>query len=186
MDQQSDNQFVDEGASALASDAASIVSKAAVEMRPRLLRYVNQLLRDFELAQDVVQDALMQLHRQNPLPPENKISAWLYKVCRNRAIDVRRKENRMNAIQPHEINGQPDRIPDPMSLVLKAETIHRIDRLVESLSESQQEVLRLRFQGELSYQEIADVTGLTASNVGVTLHKAILKIRERLVNLGEL
>jgi RNA polymerase sigma-70 factor (ECF subfamily) len=42
-------------------------------------------------------------------------------------------------------------------------------------------VLRLKFQSGFSYQEIADVTGLTTTNVGVLLHAALTKLRQQLV-----
>ena len=49
---------------------------------------------------------------------------------------------------------------------------------IATLTSNQQEVLRLKFHGGLSYQEIADVTGLTKTNVGFILHTAITKLRQ--------
>jgi RNA polymerase sigma factor (sigma-70 family) len=49
------------------------------------------------------------------------------------------------------------------------------------LPDRQQEVLRLKFNAGLSYKEIAEVTGLTSTNVGFILHTAIAKLRKRLV-----
>lgn len=54
--------------------------------------------------------------------------------------------------------------------------------IMNSLPDKQQEVLRLRFQGGLSYQEIGHVMDLTVSHVGVLLHTAIKTIRDRLGN----
>ena len=51
---------------------------------------------------------------------------------------------------------------------------------IEQLSEQQQEVLRLRLKDGLSYQQIADVTGLSASNVGYHLHQAVTTLRSKL------
>ena len=52
---------------------------------------------------------------------------------------------------------------------------------ISKLPDRQQEVLRLKFNAGLSYKEIAEVTGLTSSNVGFILHTAIAKLRQRLV-----
>ncbi len=51
------------------------------------------------------------------------------------------------------------------------------DALLHLLTDRQQEVVRLKFQGGLSYREIAEVMDTTVTNVGVLLHKAIKKIR---------
>ena len=51
------------------------------------------------------------------------------------------------------------------------------DALLHLLTDRQQEVVRLKFQGGLSYREIAEVMDTTVTNVGVMLHKAIKKIR---------
>ena len=48
------------------------------------------------------------------------------------------------------------------------------------LPTNQQEVVRLKFQDGLSYRDIAEVTGLTQSNVGYLLHTAVKRLRERL------
>ena len=53
-------------------------------------------------------------------------------------------------------------------------------RLLSSLSENQQEVIRLRFQGGLSYREISAITDLSVSNVGFLIHTGIKTIREKL------
>jgi len=55
--------------------------------------------------------------------------------------------------------------------------------LLEHLSPNQQEVVRLKFQDELSYKQISSVTGLTVSNVGFLLHTALRRLRSGLQQL---
>ena len=71
-----------------------------------------------------------------------------------------------------------DPAPDVSQAASDAEDKLMVGQLVEKLSPRQQEVLRLRLQGGLSYREIADVTGLTVSNVGFHLHEAVRNLRE--------
>ena len=59
-----------------------------------------------------------------------------------------------------------------------------VQRLVTQLPERQQEAVRLKFQGGLSYREIADVMDTTVNNVGVLLHTAIKSIRGQLAGAG--
>ena len=55
-------------------------------------------------------------------------------------------------------------------------------RIVASLPARQQEVLQLKFQNDLSYQEIAEITKTTANNVGVLIHTALRTLRQRYAN----
>ena len=60
------------------------------------------------------------------------------------------------------------------------DTAIRVLQSVDRLSENQREVVRLKFQGGLSYKEIAAVTELSVSNVGYLIHTAIKKLRVEL------
>ena len=74
-----------------------------------------------------------------------------------------------------------NREAEPASKIEQSETIGQVMQKIGALSSNQQEVLRLKFQSGFSYQEIADVTGLTKSNVGVLLHTALTKLRSQLI-----
>ena len=56
----------------------------------------------------------------------------------------------------------------------------RIQACLAALPEKQRELVRLKYDGELSYKEIAEVTGLSVSNVGFILHGALAQLREAL------
>ncbi len=60
-----------------------------------LLRYAQHFVHDEESARDVVQDTFLQLCRQTDDEIKPRVAQWLFTVCRNRAIDVCRKEGRM-------------------------------------------------------------------------------------------
>ena len=55
-------------------------------------------------------------------------------------------------------------------------------RLLDRLPDNQQEVIRLKFQNDLSYREISEITGLSVSNVGFLLHVGIKRLREIMKN----
>ena len=62
------------------------------------------------------------------------------------------------------------------------ETAGEIFRMLETLPKNQREVVYLKFQCDLSYKEISDITKLSVSNVGVTIHNALKTIRKRLLS----
>jgi RNA polymerase sigma-70 factor (ECF subfamily) len=151
---------------------------------PQLVRYACSLVRRADLAQEIVQDTFLQLCQQNPadqFAAEGfNLRAWLFRVCRNRAIDVQRKEKRMQTEAMTMLDAVVSEMADPATIAADNETATRIEQMLTGLSENQQEVVRLKFQNGFSYREIAEVTGLTVSNVGVQLHTALQKIRERM------
>ncbi|MFP6665982.1 MAG: sigma-70 family RNA polymerase sigma factor, partial [Pirellulales bacterium] len=67
-----------------------------------LLRYARRLVRDEETAKDVVQHAFLRLCEQSPDSIRQGVSAWLYAVCRNRVIDMHRKDRRMETLSETE------------------------------------------------------------------------------------
>ena len=133
------------------------------------------------MARDVVQDTFLKLCKQDESTVGSKLAPWLFTVCRNRAVDVCRKEGRMKAATETQLQDQPDAVGDPGEAIELGETVAGLLSHVARLNNQQQEVLRLKFHGGLSYREIADVTGLTSSHVGVILHTAISKLRQKMV-----
>ena len=63
-----------------------------------LIRYALLITGDLDRARDAVQDTFLQLCSNNRAPLNGHLEQWLYTVCRNRALDVRRKEGRMHPI----------------------------------------------------------------------------------------
>lgn len=70
-----------------------------------------------------------------------------------------------------------DSSPDPSKAMEERERHAEVIALLDRLPENQREVIRLKFQGDLSYKEISDVTGLSVSNVGFLIHTGIKRLR---------
>ena len=159
--------------------------QTAVERYERpLVAYALRITRDLGRAREVVQDTFLRLLKAERGQVEQRLSAWLFSVCRNRAIDVLRKESRMRPVPDETLQRTRDPRPGPEQQVeLQAVHRHVLDELA-GLKDQQQEVIRLKFQQDLSYKEIAEVTGLSVSNVGFLIHTGIQSLRARLVRQG--
>jgi RNA polymerase sigma-70 factor (ECF subfamily) len=144
-----------------------------------LLRYASRLLGDVDRARDVVQDTFLRLCREDPARLDGHLAQWLFTVCRNRAIDVRRQESHVEPLDERSLEARPSVAPGPARVLEAREDLAAVLRTLATLPPSQQEVLRLKLQAGLSYQEIASVTGLTVNHVGVLLHNALKAIREK-------
>ena len=150
------------------------------EFEGPLLRYAAQFTGDLDQARDVVQDTFLRLCREDRARLDGHVAEWLFTVCRNRALDVRRKESRMKPLDEIELESCASRDPSPAVVAEQRESAGLVLRLLDALPPNQREVLRLKFQNGLSYQEISRVTQLTVSNVGFLIHTAIKTLRERL------
>lgn len=149
-----------------------------------LVRYAERLLGDVERARDVVQDVFMRCLQQDRERLQGGLRAWLYTVCRNRAFDVLRKESRMHTRDEAGLLSVAGHAPPPEQHLQKQEAARGALAQLAALPERQQEVLRLKFQGGLSYKEIAAVTEHSVSYVGVLIHEGMKTLRLRLAGAG--
>jgi RNA polymerase sigma-70 factor (ECF subfamily) len=168
--------------------AARRVRRAIDEHEIPLTRYAMSLLRDLDRARDAVQDTFLKLYQQ-PVDgmAETKVKSWLFTVCRNRSLDIIKKEKRMISIDEQQIGNVRSAEPDPSELTQAAEDrqalaghLEEVMRHMDGLPTNQREVLRLKFQGGMSYKEIAGALDLSVSNVGFLLHSGLKRLRKSL------
>jgi RNA polymerase sigma factor (sigma-70 family) len=150
-----------------------------VEHEGALLRYALRLTGDVEIARDVVQETFLRLCHAERTAIDGHVGPWLFRVCRQRAVDLKRKEQRMPRSATADVNACESRDRNPREQIERHEDGAGILRLLATLSANQQEVVRLKFQAGLSYRQISEVTGLSVTNVGFLLHTAIARLRER-------
>src|SRR5947209_9101476 len=120
----------------------------------KLVRYATWITGDVERAREIVQDTFLRLCKEKPERLNSHLAQWLFTVCRNLAFDVRKKENRMSPMtDPETVGAGYDR---PGASMEQQETMSQVLRVMETLPKNQREVLRLKFQCDLSYKEISE------------------------------
>jgi RNA polymerase sigma factor (sigma-70 family) len=145
-----------------------------------LVLFAARITRDLERARDVVQEAFLKLTLAERRDVEPHVAEWLYTVCRNKSLDIRRKEKRIAPLAEGSLERETATDTPPAEVMERNETADEALRLMGRLPENQQEVIRLRFQHGMSYQQISEVTGLSVSNVGFLLHTGLKTLRERM------
>lgn len=168
------------------NESHAFVETAVARHQAPLLRYATRLLHgDADRARDIVQDTFIKLLAQKPADVEGHLAEWLFTVCRNRALDVLRKEGRMKFFE----EGQAERLttaePLPGAGAERAEAHAAVLKLIEHLPRNQQEVVRLKFQNGFSYKEISRITSLSVTNVGFILHTAVARLRKEMAAQAE-
>lgn len=147
-----------------------------------LIRYAMRITGDLEIAREVVQDTFLRLCKADIRRVDGNLQAWLYKVCRNRALDVMKKEQRMQPMPEGLAEKIPGAGPTPDAAAGHGETAARIRAAIDALPAKQQDVFRLKFEDRLSYKEISEVTGHSLSNVRYFIHTALKALRADLAD----
>lgn len=166
---------------ALTDSKEKFVKQAMAEFESPLIGYATTLLHDIDRARDVVQDTFIRLCQQDVgKVGQSSLKTWLFTVCRNRAFDILRKDKRvqpLDEVRWRKVAG-PDLSPDQQAV--HDERIAAVMNYLSRLSENQREVILLKFQQGLSYQEIQNITGLTQGNIGFLIHTGLKRVREML------
>lgn len=153
-----------------------------------LLGYAIKLVSDPSVAEDIVQEAFMRLHAQ--FEEVRQPRPWLYRTVHNLALNHRRDTKKIVALEPagqEEASAaveaaDPQPLPDEQ--IARWEGIGLVRLTLGTLDSRSRELVRLKFNEELSYKEISARTGLTIGNVGYILHHALKTVAEELARNG--
>ncbi len=139
--------------------------------------YLISLLGDRSAAEDVTALAFERLYRSRSRLDHRRGTprAWLFSIARNAALDELRQRRRRSR---YDLGEDPpdDRVsPDPLEDVERRASVG--DALA-SLPLRERELVLLKFHGQLSNGELARALGISESNVGTRLHRALTRLRE--------
>jgi len=155
-----------------------------------LIRFAAGITNDADFARDIVQETFLRWiktitcsEKAGDRPKEKNLKAWLFKVCRNLAIDALRKDRRMNHISNYSARVAAN-TASPSSEAESREQCNRVIDVLKKLPEKHREVLRLRYQDDFTYNRISEITGHGISHVGVLIHQGIEKLRDNFIKLG--
>jgi len=169
----------------LAGDEAAftaLVSRYSKELFGFLVRF----LRDRALAEDVFQEAFLQLHLSaGTFDPSRRLKPWLFTIAANKARDAMRSRQRRQAA-PLDAAVKPDSpeqttyaslmpadVPAPNEALTNLETRRAVQNIVEEMPENLRLVLLLSYFHEVPYKDIADMLSLPLGTVKSRLHAAV-------------
>ncbi|WP_246072769.1 sigma-70 family RNA polymerase sigma factor [Paenibacillus dokdonensis] len=150
---------------------------------PEVYRYLRTLCGEEAAAEDLVQETFYRayLHLENY--KDEKIKPWLFRVAYNAFIDMKRKESRSITSSDDFFHNLPDDDrKGPESVMLQKEARDTLQDWISKLPDLQKQALILNDLHQFSYQESADIMGITLSHFKILLFRArqqLRKIRER-------
>lgn len=149
------------------------------------------IVKDQEVAEDLLQEVFVKVINtilSDKYNEEGKFQPWVMRVAHNLAIDHFRRAKRYPTIQMEDgsnvfnsLRFAEESIED---LTMRDENTELIKRLIEELPESQKEVLIMRFYVEMSFQEIADKTGVSINTALGRMRYALIHLRKKMKQLN--
>jgi len=130
------------------------------------------LVRDPAAAEDVVQDAVVRALRYGGGWRGGDARAWLLRIVRNTAMDWLRGRGREQPLEPEMETTLPDPAPDPEAVMAARQARHGLTEAMAALPPEWRECLMLRTVEDLSYRQIAAVTGVPIGTVMSRLWRA--------------
>lgn len=150
---------------------------ALIERYERPLRYfINRLLDNSELTEDIFQDTwLTVIRRIHGLREIDAFPAWLYRIARNKVYQQLRKKRNVSGLDENiavEDNAEDD--------VFSPEDAAKVHRGLKELPLEYREVLMLRFLEQMSYQQISQVLNCKLGTVRSRLYYAKIALKKEL------
>src|SRR5215213_8520351 len=156
-----------------------------------IVGYVFRMLGDYDSALDVTQEVFIKIYNSlHRYSSDYKFSTWLYRIAHNATIDhIRRNSANTQSIETETPDGAyqlqiESRDPSPEVVRERKEWKVEIEAVVKRLPTAYRELILLRHSQDLSYDEIAEVTGLPLGTVKNRLFRAREMMREIFIGRG--
>jgi RNA polymerase sigma-70 factor (ECF subfamily) len=147
------------------------------------------IVKDTYTAEDLLQDTFIKaIHtmKSGRYNEEGKFSSWICRIAHNLAIDYFRKEKRNPTIEMEDgsnvFNTLAFAEESIESLQIKEDTHKRLRELIQQLPEAQKEVLIMRHYADMSFQEIAETTGVSINTALGRMRYALINLRKKMIN----
>lgn len=171
------------------SPGGETIEELFAALEAPLLVYALRYTGERSLAEDAVQEAFMKLHAQ--FESVEKPRPWLYRTVHNLALNHRRTAGKTVSLENFSDDNENPPATDPADTallpdeqIIRLEGIGQVRLSLAALDDRSRELVKLKFNDELSYKDIAARTGLTTGNVGFILHHALKTIAGELAKTG--
>ncbi|OWR76001.1 RNA polymerase sigma70 [Porphyromonas gingivalis SJD4] len=168
MEKQSDSYYI----SAVQAGDTESFTPLVERYSDMLYALLCRLLQDEEDAADLLQDTFVKAFRHiGRFDGRSSFSTWIYRIAYNEAIDHLRRRKAYVADRVEELPDVPDEDLEP-----SGEDPELLQQALDSLPAADKALLLMFYSDDLSVRDIAEVTGMSESNVKVKLHRLRTKL----------
>ncbi len=152
----------------------------------RIYSYILSVVKNADVANDLFQETFMKAIttiKQGRYAESGKFLAWISRIAHNLIIDYYRQEKSENLVSAddiasHDVLNRRDLCDVNIEDCMVREQISEdVRRLIEALPESQREVLKMRYYGDMSFKEISDKTNVSINTALGRMRYAIMNMR---------
>ena len=160
--------------------------------KDRLYNYISYIIKNNDVADDIFQETFIKAIvtlKKGKYSEKGKFYAWLTRIAHNLIINQFRDEQAENLLY-HE--DEEKKLLDNSSMfvlnreteIIKEQTLHGVRTLIEKLPDNQREVVYMRYYQQLSFKEIAEITGVGISTALGRMHYALLNMKNMAKKIG--
>lgn len=154
--------------------------------KDKVYNYILLIVRNREMAEDIFQETFMRAImtiKQGRYMENGKFSSWICRIAHNQIIDIYRRERNEKTISNEEYEEQDlfndaklceENIEDKM---VREQVLQDVNNLMLHLPDEQREVVYMRYYQDLSFKEIADITGVSINTALGRMRYAVMNMR---------
>jgi RNA polymerase sigma factor (sigma-70 family) len=171
-----------------------LISQAMERDEPRLRNFIRKHVADTSEAEDILQDVFYELlETYRLMKPVEHVTAWLFRVARNRMVDLFRKKKPSSLNNPVSAEEDGDTLEDllpsadagPEAAYARNLLLDALDEALEELPAAQREVFIAHELMGQSFKDISAETGLSVNTLLSRKHYAVLHLRQSLQSIYE-
>lgn len=161
--------------------------------KDRLHNFLYRYTKNHQDCEDLVQETFLRVYRsKDSYERIARLSTWIFTIAINLAKSLHKKKQRMTKVTIHEDPSDPeDRKMDledteilPDEVLQQKICMDHLESALKELSEDFREIVVLRDLQQLSYEEIAEITGLPMGTVKSRINRGRAKLQEMLERIG--
>lgn len=151
----------------------------------KLFAYIYHLVGNREEAEDILQNVFSKTYKNiDKFDVSRKFSSWIYRICHNESVNYLKRKSKRYTISWDEVSTSKDKLESasseerPEEMMEHKEIIKEIDDAMEKLSPQYQQILKMRYFQEYSYEDISKILKKPVNTVGTLIKRAKKKLHE--------
>lgn len=156
------------------------------EFFPQIYNYAYLRVREAAAADDVAAEVFRKVfeHLEDYSGEKASLRTWIFAIARNAVNDYFRRRQWRRWLTLEALRNIPGPEQDADERLLQEEALVRLRRAMGRLGERERDLLALKFTSRMNNREIARATGISESNVGTIVYRALKRLKEELGSRG--
>jgi len=151
------------------------------EYQKKVYWLVRKMVIDHDDANDITQEVFMKIHRNiTGFREDSKLFTWIYRIATNESLSFLRSKRRRMLLPIHDVERELSGLIDNGRGIDGTEIEKKLQKAILTLPEKQRLVFNMKYFDDLSYEQIAEITGTSVGALKASHHHAVKKIEDHL------